>query len=288
MDRKLIGMLAVLAASIMWAIEPVGAKLSYENADFVQTSTVRSLVVVLMALAYVGLSYRQGGLHVTRGQMPPLLFLGLAGTLFADLTYFFALQTVPVVNAVLIGHLQPVFIMLMGFVWLKGDVLNRYDYLGIVCMMGSALLVTAQKPENLADLHLGTWGDLLVLAATVAWALAAVVMRRFLREVHAGIITFYRFLVASLVFLGYSSLTAGITINNVYQVLVGIVVGLGTILYYEGLKRVKAVQVAALELASPFFAVVLGFAVLHEMVTVMQAGGMGLLIVGILILGRRE
>jgi drug/metabolite transporter (DMT)-like permease len=210
------------------------------------------------------------------------------GTLFADLTYFFALQTVPVVNAVLIGHLQPVFVMFMGFVWLKGDVLSARDYVGIVCMMLSALLVTAQTPANLLDLHLGTWGDLLVLAATVAWASAAVVMRRFLRDVHAGTVTFYRFFGASLVFLIYAGLFSGFPIVNVYQIVVGVVVGLGTILYYEGLKRVKAVQVAALELATPFFAAVLGFTVLQEVVTVMQAGGMGLLIGGILMLARRE
>jgi drug/metabolite transporter (DMT)-like permease len=287
MDRKHVGVVAVLAASIMWAIEPVGAKLSYENADFIQTSTIRALVAVLIALAYIGLSSRPS-LKVCRRQVPPLVYIGLAGTLFADLTYFFALQTVPVINAVLIGHLQPMFVMLMGFMWLRGDVLNTYDYAGIACMMGSAVLVTAQNPGNLLNLQLGTQGDLLVLVATVAWASTAVVMRRFIKELHAGTITFYRFLIAAIVFLIYASLTSGIAIANIYQIMVGIVVGLGTILYYEGLKRVKAVQVAALELASPFFAVILGFAVLDEMITIMQAGGMGMLIVGILLLGRRE
>jgi len=65
-----------------------------------------------------------------------------------------------------------------------------------------------------------------VLAATVAWASAAVVMRRFVRGMHAGVITFYRFLVASVAFVVYAGLTSGIAIASVYQVLVGLVVGL--------------------------------------------------------------
>ena len=287
MHRKHVGVAAVLGASIMWAIEPVVAKLSFTNANFLQTSTVRALVVVLCALAYIGLKSRRN-LRITSKQIPPLVYLGLVGTLFADLLYFFALETVPVVNAVLIGHLQPVFIVFMGFVWLKGEVLHAYDYLGIIFMMSSALLVTSQTVGNLVNLHLGTWGDLMVLAATVAWASAAVVMRRFVRGLHAGVITFYRFLVASGAFIIYAGLTSGIAIANIYQVLVGIVVGVGTILYYEGLKRVKTAQVAALELTSPFFAVILGFLVLNETVTVLQGIGMGLVIISVLILGRRE
>ena len=277
----------MLGASIMWAIEPVVAKLSFTNANFLQTSTVRALVVVLCALVYVGLKSRRD-LKITSRQIPPLVYLGLVGTLFADLLYFFALETVPVMNAVLIGHLQPVFIVFMGFVWLKGEVLHTYDYIGIIFMMSSALLVTSQTVGNLVNFHLGTWGDLMVLAATVAWASAAVVMRRFVRGMHAGVITFYRFLVASGAFIVYAGLTSGIAIANIYQILVGVVVGIGTIFYYEGLKRVKTAQVAALELTSPFFALVLGFIVLNETVTVLQGIGMGLVIISVLILGRRE
>ncbi len=36
--------------------------------------------------------------------------------------------------------------------------------------------------------------------------------------------------------------------------IVGIVMGLGIVAYYEGLKRLKAAQVSVLELTTPFFA----------------------------------
>jgi uncharacterized membrane protein len=84
------------------------------------------------------------------------------------------------------------------------------------------------------------------------------------------------------------SLHSSLLLSNIYQILVGITVGAGTILYYEGLKRIKAAQVCALELSTPFFATLLGFLILTERATVMQIAGLGLLFIGICFLSRKE
>ena len=94
--------------------------------------------------------------------------------------------------------------------------------------------------------------------------------------------------IASAIFIVYLLLKSSLVLGNIYQVLVGLVVGVGTILYYEGLKRIKAAQVGALELSTPFFAVVFAFLVLRERATVMQISGIVLLVVGILLLSRKE
>jgi drug/metabolite transporter (DMT)-like permease len=58
--------------------------------------------------------------------------------------------------------------------------------------------------------------------------------------------------------------------------------------YYESMKRIKAVQVSAMELSTPFFAALLGFLILGEIVTVMQIAGMVLLFVGVFFLSKKE
>jgi len=70
--------------------------------------------------------------------------------------------------------------------------------------------------------------------------------------------------------------------------LLGLTVGVGTILYYEGLKRIKAAQVSAIELSTPLFAALLSFLILRESVTTMQIFGIALLIVGVYFLSRKE
>ena len=287
MNSKHIGVASILLASIMWSIEPILAKLSYQNSDFIQTSAIRAIFAALTALIYVGIT-NKANLKIKKRQIPTLLYIAVIGTLFADFLYFFALTQVPVINAVLIGHLQPIFIILIGFLALKTDKLTKYDFIGIAFMIFSGILVTTKTLDNLSMFKLGTKGDLLVLSAAIAWATTAIAMRKYLRNVNAGIITFYRFLFASILFVAYLILTSTIGISNIYQILIGIAIGIGTILYYEGLKRIKAAQVSGLELSTPFFATILAFFVLVESVTIMQIIGIFLLFVGIYFLSKKE
>ena len=287
MDQKKKGTLAILGASLMWAFEPIFAKLAYANSDFLQTSAIRAIGVVVVAVLYVVLRGRRN-LKVTRKQFSKLIYLALAGTIFGDLVYFYALTRIPVLNAVLIAHMQPIFIVLIGFFFLKEDKLTKFDYISIGTMIIAGVLVTTQTLENLAAVKLGTAGDVYVLLATVAWATTAIVVRKYLRDLDAGVVTFYRYLIASAVFIVYLSLHSSLVLSNIYQILVGVIVGAGTILYYEGLKRIKAAQVGALELSTPFFAALFGFCILGERVTVMQITGIALLFVGICLLSKKE
>ena len=271
----------------MWAIEPVFAKLSYQTADFLQTSAIRAIFAALTGLIYIILT-KKAHFRINKQQFSTLVYIAIVGVLFADLMYFFALTQVSVINAVIIGHMQPIFIILIGFLALKQDKLTIFDYIGILFMLLSGALVTTKTLENLLTLNLGSFGDLLVLSATIAWATTAIAMRKYLKEMHAGLITVYRFFFAALFFVIYLMVTSSISISNIYQVVIGVVAGVGTILYYEGLKRIKAAQVSGIELSTPFFAAILGFFILGETVTAMQIVGIFLLFVGIYCLSKRE
>ncbi len=287
MNSKKTGILAILGASIMWSLEPIFAKLAYADSDFLQTSAVRAIVVVLTALLYVLITGAKR-LKVSKNQFSTILYIAIAGTLIGDLLYFFALTKISVLNAVMIGHMQPIFIVLIGFFFLKEDKLTKFDYAGIITMIVAGVLVTTKTAENLSMVKLGTVGDIYVLMATVAWATTAIVTRKYLRGLNAGVVTFYRYLIASVVFIVYLLLKSSLAVTNIHQVLVGVIVGIGTILYYESMKRIKAAQVSAMELSTPFFAALLGFLILGEGVTAMQISGMVLLFIGVCLLSRKE
>jgi drug/metabolite transporter (DMT)-like permease len=349
MTTKQKGVLAVLGASCMWAIEPICAKLAYKTSGALETSAFRAIGVTLIALVYA-LATNGGSLAMRRKEWPAILYLALAGTVCADLLYYYALTSVPVINAVLIGHMQPVFIVLIGFFLLKEDKLFRSDYIGIAILIVSGTLVATRDLDNLLHVRLGTKGDLIVVAATALWASTAIVMRKYLRHLNAGIITFYRFLIAGIVLSVFAtwravdparigapeSLQAGAQalsqagaqalsqagaqalseagaqalsqagalvsspgstdascwgiwpFPNLYQLLAGLVVGVGTLLYYEAMKRIKAAQVSALELSAPFFAAGLAYVTLGERATPMQITGILLLIVGVHFISRKE
>ena len=71
----------------MWVIESILVKLAHRKADFLETSAIRALFVVLVAFTY-GLFTDPSGLKVERKRLSVLLYLAVARTLVADLLYF--------------------------------------------------------------------------------------------------------------------------------------------------------------------------------------------------------
>jgi drug/metabolite transporter (DMT)-like permease len=284
---RLWGMLAILLASLIWAIEPVLAKLALRQANFLETSMVRAMFIAGVGLLYA-LASPPHRLGISRRQLTAIGYIALAGTLCADLLYIYALTRVPVMNAVLLGHMQPLFILLLGFFLRRTDHLSKNDYTGIAIILLAGILVTTRTMANLSQFRLGTSGDLLLLLATFAWATTALVARQHLAGVNAGIITFYRFLLAGLAFSLYLLAHHAWRINNGYQVALGLLVGVGCVLYYEGLARLPAAVVGSLELTTPFFSALFSFMILGEFITPLQLLGMLLLVSGIYFLMHQE
>ena len=280
MNQRQIGSIAVFLSAFMWALEPLAAKLSYMDSTFLETSIIRAYVIVIISGIYIFLKNRKTLFNVTKPQLSALIYIALIGTLGADLIYFYALVTTPILNAVLIGHLQPMFIILFAFLLFQSETLKKKTYLGVFLMILSAFFVTTRTIDNAFSLTFGTLGDLFVLTATVFWATTALAMRKYLLPLHAGTITFYRFFIASIIF---TMMIPFINIQyvNIYQISVGIIVGIGTISYYEGLKRLKAAEVSGIELSAPVFAAIIGLVFLNEPITIFQTIGIVLLFAGV-------
>jgi drug/metabolite transporter (DMT)-like permease len=287
MNQKIVGVIIVLFAALMWAIEPVLAKLAFqEQSGVLFTSTIRAIGVSIVAIVYLFIRHPKT-IKVNRSDLTVLFYIAIVGTVLADGLYLYSLTMIPVVNAVILGHMQPLFVLLFGVVLVTSDRLNKNDYIGIIVLMIAAFFVTTQTLDRALSLRFASFGDMLVLCATIAWASTAVVMRKYLTHLHSGIITLYRFGIAGIIF----SLILIFTndgLFSLYSLIVGIVVGIGTILYYEGLKRLKAAQVSALELTAPFFAAVFGLLVLQEEVTLFQLIGMILVLIGVWFIARHE
>ena len=229
MKNKTIGIITILLASIMWSIEPIFVKLSYENSDFIQTNTIRAIFALLVAFVYIIIKRKSREMKLSKKDVAPMIYIALVATLFADFMYVYSLSIVPVVNAVIIGHLQPVFIVIFGIFILKSDKLTYFDYIGIILLILSGILVATRSLENLMSFRIGTIGDLFVLSATIAWATTAIATRKYVRHLNTGILTFYRFSIATVVLSIVLILNNKFFIANYYQVAVGIIIGIGTI-----------------------------------------------------------
>ena len=284
-DRKALGVLFGVAAGAMWAVETVLGKIMLSSLNFIQVTASEVFFATITAFAYILLSGET--VKLKGASLIDILSIGVIGTVLAPLVYFFGLTQTFAVNAALIAHLQPLFVSILGFFFLK-EKMHKHDVIGGVLIGFAVILITGRTLGNIANLKLGNIGDLVVLLATLGWAFVAIPGKRLTKHISSVVIVGYRFLVASMIFLPALLFLNQLMIKSIYQVLLGVTVGMGYIFYYEGLKRIKAGQVAITELSSPFFAAFLAWALLGEHITITQIIGASLLVTGLVILTQEK
>ena len=284
-NQKILGILFGVSAGATWAVEAILGKLLFRSFTFIQVAGSEVFFATLTAFAYILL--RRERVKFNGKNIWNLLVVGVVGTVFAPLMFFFGLTQTFAINATLIAHLQPLFVAVFGFYFLK-ERLHKHDFTGGVLIILAAILITSRTAQNLVDFKIGNFGDLMVFFATLSWAIVAIPGKQLTKETSSVTIVSFRFLIASIVFIPILFCLNQLIVNSVYQVLLGVLVGLGYIFYYEGLKRIKASQVALTELSSPFFTAVFARYFLGETVTPMQVIGALLLMFGLYVLTREK
>lgn len=283
MDKKHLGMAFVVIAALLWAFESFFAKLAYKgNADFLQTTALRSVIVVIVALAYI--LFTRSSFKVSKKEFSAVFVMAIIGTVFADVLYFYCLTKIPVVNALLIAHLQPIFVVLLAFIFLREEKLTAYEYIGIALLVIAGIVTTSGSFGNLMGFRFGTIFDWLIIFSTIAWAATVILARKYLTSLSSGVIVFYRFLIAGIFVILIAFFNSSLGFTNIFQILVGLSVAVGLIFYYEGLKRIKGADASALESFAVFFAAILGFVFLNEGITLFSIFGIVLLFAGTYVL----
>jgi drug/metabolite transporter (DMT)-like permease len=282
-NPKVLGVLFGGCAGLMWSIEVVLGKTLLQSYTAIQVVASEAFFASLVGFVYLGVTRAEW--TVDRNNVRDVLIVGVVGTTLAPLVYFFGLTQTFAINASLIAHLQPLFVSILGHYYL-GEQFEKRDFFAGLLVIVAAILITSRHVASLIQLNLGNVGDLLVIVATVSWAIVAIPGKQLLRDTSSVAIMSYRFLIASLVFFPILLVSNQFVIDSLYQVLLGVIVGLGYIFYYEGLKRIKASHVAMTELSSPFFTAVLGWRFLGEIVTPLQLFGASLLFFGLYVLTR--
>jgi len=285
LNQKTLGVLFGVAAGAMWAIETVLGKIMLSSLSFIQVTASEVFFAAITAFSYILLTGKP--VRIKGASLRDILSVGLIGTVLAPLVYFFGLTRTFAVNAALIAHLQPLFVSILGFLFLE-EKMHKHDVVGGVLIGLAVILITGRTLDNIVNLKLGNIGDFVVLLATLGWAFVAIPGKRLTKHLSSVVIVGYRFLIASLIFLPMLLFLNQLVIKSVYQVILGITVGLGYIFYYEGLKRIKAGQVAITELSSPFFAAILAWILLGEYTTMMQIIGASLFVTGLMIMSQEK
>lgn len=213
---------------------------------------------------------------------------GIIGTVF----YTKALGYVGYINlsvVVLLQKLQPIFAIGLAALFLKERLTKKFLGWAALALIGGYLVTFKDLAPNFATGSKTAYAALLAIGAAFGWGSSTVFGKRALRHASFKTITSLRFGVTALVMLIIVSISNNLsTISTVsskqWWYLLAIAFstgGVAMIIYYYGLKRVKASISTICELFWPVSAVIMDFFINKTRLAPSQWLGAALLLVAI-------
>ena len=281
MSTPLVYLLVTLSA-IFWGANFVLAGPILADLSPLWAAALRFVLGALLMFAIAGLR-REDLFGLLHRNAAAYLLLGFVGITVFNLLFFYGLQTTSANNAALIMAINPLLTTLLAAVFLGEKPGARHLMALPVALLGVAVVISHGDIHTLAALHVAH-GDLLLLAASLSWAVYNVMGKRYMPKGSSMVNTTWILAAGAL-------LLSGIAIGNGAQfgtleikaaIALAVMVAGGTVLAYLfwgiGITRLGAARTAIFLNLVPVSAMLLG-AALGTPPTAAQLIG-GLLVVG--------
>lgn len=283
--------LGLLAMVVIWGFNFSILKIGLESVDALGFNALRYPLASLMV--FVVLRYRGAIPRPRREDVPRLITLGIVGNTLYQIFFILGLDRSRAGNASLLLAGAPVLTALFS-AYSGHERLSPRVWGGVVAAFVGMALVVASGQGGLG-LSLATiTGDLLLISASVVWAVYTVGARDLIRRYGSVPVTAWTLWIGSIgiVLIGLpqvirTDLTA-IPIAGWASIAYAGVLGIGLayLLWYQGVQIVGNTRTAAYSNLTPVLAVLIAWAWLGEVPTVWQAVGAVVIIVAVTVTRR--
>ncbi len=175
-------------------------------------TTVKNTIVGLVILAVLLSTGKIAKImKLEKRNLRGLLLVGLVGGALPFYLFFTGLSSASAINAALIHKTLIIWVALLALPFLK-EKMTKLQIVGLLALFGSNLFIGGFTGFKFST------GEVMILAATILWAVENIIAKKVLKNVDADILTFARMGVGSLLLIGASLLT----IPNALQKVVAI------------------------------------------------------------------
>lgn len=274
--------LLVTASAFFWGANFVLAGPVLADLPPLWAAAVRFMLGAVLMLAIAGVR-RDDLLGLLRRHAAVYLLLGVVGITAFNLLFFYAMQSSSANNAALIMAINPLLTALLAAVFLGEKPTSRHWLALPVALLGVLVVISHGNMNALTSLSFAH-GDLLMLAATMSWALYNILTRRYMPQGSAIANTSWIMAVGAILLLSVAldSDSHIHTLDLKASIAMAIMVVGGTVLAYLfwgiGIARLGAARAAIFLNLIPVFAM-LTSAIIGTLPSVSQLAG-GLLVLG--------
>jgi drug/metabolite transporter (DMT)-like permease len=285
------GLLLALITAACWATLPVALKIALQQLDAYTLTWFRFVFAAGVMTAWLAARGGFGGFRGLTRRHGGLLGLAAAGLIANYVLYLLGVQLTSPANAQLLIQLAPL-LMALGGVVVFGEAFNRWQWVGLVLIVGGLTLFFVEQlgvPAAGGGDYLA--GSLLVIAAAVVWAVYALAQKQLLMKLSSPAILLAIYVAASVVLLPMSAPAALLRLDGLHWALL-LFCALNTLVAYgafaEALAHWQASRVSAVLAVTPLLC--LGFAAgVHQLwptvIAAERVGLVGLLGALIVVLG---
>ncbi|WP_053958890.1 DMT family transporter [Sulfobacillus thermosulfidooxidans] len=276
-----------LLYTFLWSSASVATKFGLKSGPPLMLAAIRFSLAGLILLAVNGLLHR--GVWPKREQMGALAMIGFLNTTLYLGASFMALQVVPAGLFNLFVAVNPFFVLILEFTWLKKTIRRTQWWGFIVAVLGLGI----GSWQALTHVHTPLWGLILVIGGQMAMALGSIYFHHVGIPGSTIIINIWQ-LIWGAIFLWPIALLVSFSKpikwnGDWWGSLLWLVgaVSIGAMLLWFRLLRQGAAKASMWLLLTPIIGYVLGFLILHEALTFYDMIASILVMFGLFLANRR-
>ncbi|PLT34919.1 DMT family transporter [Bacillus sp. V5-8f] len=274
--RNLLPVFAVVAAAFLWGIIGVFVKgLVAAGLTAMEIVTVRVCCASLFLLL-IGFIKNPNLLKIKISDIYLFIGTGILSIVFFNWCYFTAMNMLSISTAVILLYTSPVFVMILSWVFFK-EIINMPKILLLGCTFLGSILIAGVNGLAASD-----WdgiGFLIGIGSGLGYALYSIFGKLALKTYHTFTITAYTFFTASIFLLPATGIWH-LTDQIIKPKPLILILGLGLfstviayLLYTWGLGKMDGSKAAVIATVEPVTAMILGFVLYGERLSVLQLAG---------------
>jgi drug/metabolite transporter (DMT)-like permease len=288
--QLLTGYLSVLFAALLFGSVFSLAKIPLATIDALALTaiiyTISGLALMPVARASFTFERKHDYLYI--------VIVTIFGGILAPLLLMYGLQQTAASTAAILTNGEIVFTLALSSIFFGEKPHGRIGLFAVILVVIGLVIATTEDLTALESILELNPGNIMILASMLMWAIDNNISRRLTFKVNPAKIAMVKSLVGGLVLvviaiaMGKGNIIAGIRFDMWMLIILMSISGFGgaLLLFLEGIKRIGTVKTMSMFSMTPIFGIVIAALAIGETITVFQSIAAGLIIIGIILIGR--
>lgn len=288
--QVLTGYLSVLFAAVLFGSVFSLAKVPLATID---PLALTAIVYTISGLALIPVA-RASFTFERKFDYIYVVIVTIFGGITAPVLLMYGLQQTAASTAAILTNAEVVFTLALSSVFFGEKPHGPVGLFAVVLVVIGLVIATTEDLTALESILELNPGNIMILASMLMWAIDNNISRRLTLKVSPAKIAMVKSLAGGLILLaialamGKGDSIAAIKLDMWMLIIIMSISGFGgaLLLFLEGIKRIGTVKTMSMFSMTPVFGIVIAALALGESITVFQGIATGLIIIGIILIGR--